>query len=158
MAQNSILVNPFMDCILAIDVGTQSLRACVIDTELSVIERQQISYAPQVKSRDRVEIDAEILWDALVQACRKLKQKNRVDAVTLSTLCPSLLPLDADGSPLHPIILHLDHTRTRAPAGSGWPARTGARDTREGTWRAGWRPWWKSCRVEGRSLSALPPG
>jgi sugar (pentulose or hexulose) kinase len=64
-----------MDCILAIDVGTQSLRACIIDSELSVLERQQVHYTPQVISRDKVEIDAEILWDALVQACRKLKLK-----------------------------------------------------------------------------------
>jgi xylulokinase len=97
-----------MDCILAIDVGTQSLRACIIDSEVSVLERQQVHYRPQVISRDRVEIDAEIIWDALVQACRKLKLKRRVSIVTFSTLCPSLIPMDADGHPLRPIILHLD--------------------------------------------------
>jgi xylulokinase len=97
-----------MNRMLAIDVGTQSLRACIIDDELSIIERQQINYAPQIKSKDRVEIDAEVLWDALIQACRQLKQKNTVQAITLSTLCPSLLPMDAEGNPLHPIILHLD--------------------------------------------------
>ncbi len=78
-----------MDCILAIDVGTQSLRACIIDSELSVLEREQVHYRPQVISRDKVEIDAEILWDALVQACGKLKLKRRVSIVTFSTLCPS---------------------------------------------------------------------
>ena len=97
-----------MDCILAIDVGTQSLRACIIDTGLSVLERQQIPYSPQVESRDRVEIDAEILWKALIQACSELKEKGRVKAIAFSTLCPSLLPMDAKGDPLHPIILHLD--------------------------------------------------
>ena len=97
-----------MERILAIDVGTQSLRACVMDAELSIIERHQVHYTPAVKSRNRVEIDAEILWDALVQACRKLKDKNTVRAITLSTLCPSLLPMNGAGKPLHPIILHLD--------------------------------------------------
>jgi sugar (pentulose or hexulose) kinase len=97
-----------MDCILAIDVGTQSLKACIIDKELSVLERQQVPYSPQIRSKDRVEIDAEILWDALLQACRKLKQKDTVNAIGFSTLCPSLLPMDAKGNPLHPIILHLD--------------------------------------------------
>jgi xylulokinase len=97
-----------MDAILAIDVGTQSLRACIMDAGLSMLERQQIHYTPQVKSRDRVEIDAEVLWNALVQACCGLKHRDRVKAITLSTLCPSLLPMDADGQPLHPIILHLD--------------------------------------------------
>ena len=97
-----------MDCILAIDVGTQSLRACIIDPDLSVLERQQVHYAPQVISRDKVEIDAEILWDALVQACSKLKFKDRVKVITFSTLCPSLLAMDVNGDPLRPIILHLD--------------------------------------------------
>ena len=97
-----------MDCILAIDVGTQSLRACVIDPELSELERQQVPYTPQVISRDKVEIDAEILWDALVQACSKLKHRDRVKVITFSTLCPSLLPMDVNGNPLRPIILHLD--------------------------------------------------
>jgi xylulokinase len=97
-----------MDCILAIDVGTQSLRACVIDSELSLLERQQVPYTPQIISRDKVEIDAEILWEALVRACSKLKLKNRISIVTFSTLCPSLIPIDADGRPLRPIILHLD--------------------------------------------------
>ena len=97
-----------MDCILAIDVGTQSVRACIVDWELSVLERQQVSYFPEVKSKGRVEIDAEVLWDALIQACRNLRRRNRVKAVTFSTLCPSLLPMDGNGDPLHPIILHLD--------------------------------------------------
>ena len=97
-----------MNRILAIDVGTQSLRACIIDTELSVIGRQQISYSPQIKSKDRVEIDAEVLWDALIQACRHLKQKHTVQAISLSTLCPSLVPMNNQGDPLHPMILHLD--------------------------------------------------
>ena len=102
-----------MDCILAIDVGTQSLRACIIDSELSVLERRQVHYRPQVISRDKVEIDAEILWDALVQACGKLKLRSRVSIVTFSTLCPSLIPMDADGRPLRPIILHLDRRSYR---------------------------------------------
>ena len=97
-----------MDCILAIDVGTQSLRASVIDSELSSLERQQVPYTPQVISRDKVEIDAEILWDALVQACSKLKHRGRVKVITFSTLCPSLLPMDVNGDPYRPIILHLD--------------------------------------------------
>jgi xylulokinase len=97
-----------MDYILAIDVGTQSLRACILDPELSVLERQQVPYSPQVISRDKVEIDAEILWDALMQACSNLKFKNRVSVITFSTLCPSLIAMDSTGRPLRPIILHLD--------------------------------------------------
>jgi sugar (pentulose or hexulose) kinase len=80
----------------------------VIDSELSLLERQQVPYSPQVISGDKVEIDAEILWDALVQACSKLKHRDRLEVITFSTLCPSLLPMDVNGNPLRPIILHLD--------------------------------------------------
>jgi sugar (pentulose or hexulose) kinase len=73
-----------------------------------VLERQQVPYTPQVISRDKVEIEAEILWDALVQACSKLKHRGRVKVITFSTLCPSLLPIDGKGNPLRPVILHLD--------------------------------------------------
>jgi sugar (pentulose or hexulose) kinase len=61
-----------VDRILAIDVGTQSLMAYVVDRNLVTLERKQISYAPQSKAKDRVEIEAEILWEALINACRQL--------------------------------------------------------------------------------------
>ena len=115
-----------MDCILAIDVGTQSLRACVIDSELSLLERQQVHYTPRVISRDKVEIDAEILWDALVQACSKLKHRDRVKVITFSTLCPSLLPMDANGCALRPIILHLDR---RSYSQAQWALRRVGEET-----------------------------
>jgi xylulokinase len=102
-----------MNYILAIDVGTQSLKACVVDCNLSILERIQIFYEPQVKSKNRVEIDAEILWKAFVGACSRLKLKKKVEAISFSTLCPSLLPMDANGHAVHPVILHLDRRSYR---------------------------------------------
>jgi sugar (pentulose or hexulose) kinase len=102
-----------MSSILAIDVGTQSLKACIVDRNLSILERAQVYYSPQAKSKNRVEIDAEILWRAFIDSCSRLKGKKQVDAISLSTLCPSLLPLDAHGDPLYPVILHLDRRSYR---------------------------------------------
>ena len=102
-----------MNSILAIDVGTQSLKACVVDRNLSILERTQIFYEPQVKSKNRVEIDAEVLWKAFINACGDLKLGKQVGAVSFSTLCPSLLPMDAKGNPLFPVILHLDRRSYR---------------------------------------------
>ncbi len=99
--------------ILAIDVGTQSLKACVVDRNLSILERTQIFYEPQVKSKNRVEIDAEVLWKAFINACGNLKFGERVGALSFSTLCPSLLPMDNEGNPLYPVILHLDRRSYR---------------------------------------------
>jgi sugar (pentulose or hexulose) kinase len=102
-----------MGNILSIDVGTQSLRACVIDQDLVVLEKERIDYRPRILSGNRVEMDAEKLWNSLRQACARLSRKSGVKAVVFSTLCPSLLPMDADGNPLHPIILHLDRRSYR---------------------------------------------
>ena len=102
-----------MNRILAVDVGTQSLRAYIIDGNLSVLESAKVSYLPQIKSKNRVEIDAEVLWEAFVKACKQLKKGKDISALSFSTLCPSLLPMDAAGDPLAPIILHLDRRSYR---------------------------------------------
>jgi xylulokinase len=99
--------------ILAIDVGTQSLRAGVVDSDLRVIEKQQVTYTPQVVSKNRVEIDPEVLWNAFIEACRQLAQRKDVEGISFSTLCPSLVPMDAEGHPLAPMILHLDRRSYR---------------------------------------------
>jgi len=102
-----------MNRILAVDAGTQSLRACVFDRDLIVLEKQQISYDPQVKAKNWVEIEAEVLWNAFIKACSQLKGARKVEAISFSTLCPSLVPMDADGNPLAPMILHLDRRSYR---------------------------------------------
>ncbi|MFQ5843345.1 MAG: FGGY-family carbohydrate kinase, partial [Thermodesulfobacteriota bacterium] len=102
-----------MNRILAIDVGTQSLRACVFDRDFTALEKKQISYAPQVKGKNWVEIDAEVLWNAFIKACTRLRAAKEVEGISFSTLCPSLVPMDADGKSLGPMILHLDRRSYR---------------------------------------------
>jgi sugar (pentulose or hexulose) kinase len=99
--------------ILAIDAGTQSLRACILDRDLTTLERGQASYTPQVKAKTWVEINAEVLWDAFMKACGQLRGTKEVEGISFSTLCPSLVPMDADGNPLAPMILHLDRRSYR---------------------------------------------
>ncbi len=102
-----------MKYILALDIGTQSLRACIVDANLKILEYYKVPYSFQTKSKNRVEIDAEILWKAFIQASSRLKARRQVMGISLSTLCPSLLALDADGNPLSPVILHLDRRSHR---------------------------------------------
>jgi sugar (pentulose or hexulose) kinase len=102
-----------MDRILAVDIGTQSLKACIVDHNLETLERQQVYYNPQVKRKTWVEIDAEVFWKAFVEACHQLRMAKEVKAICLSTLCPSLLPMDSNGDPLRPMILHMDRRSYR---------------------------------------------
>ena len=97
-----------MDAILAIDIGTQSLKAGIVDVQLNILERRQVPLSIQVSNGHYAEMDGEEIWTALVAACSGLLQRDRVRAVVFSTLCPSLVPLDGSGHPLHPVILHLD--------------------------------------------------
>ena len=102
-----------MNKILAVDVGTQSLRAGVVDRDLRVLEKQQVGYTPEVVAKNRVEIDAEVLWNAFVEACGRLAHAKDVEGLSFSTLCPSLVAMDGQGRPLSPMILHLDRRSLR---------------------------------------------
>jgi sugar (pentulose or hexulose) kinase len=104
-----------MSLALAVDVGTQSLKICVVDRQYAILETARVAYAPQVKSKTQVEIDAEDLWRAFVQALGRLQRAREATVIGFSTLCPSLLPMDATGTPLAPVILHLDR-RSHAQA------------------------------------------
>ena len=105
--------NQSLNRILAVDVGTQSLRVGVVDRDFRVLEKQQVGYTPQVISKNRVEIDPEILWNAFVEACRQLVHGKDVQGISFSTLCPSLVSMDAEGRSLAPMILHLDRRSYR---------------------------------------------
>ena len=102
--------------ILAIDIGTQSLKASVIDESFSTIERRKVPYNPVSHSGNCVEIDVNILWRAFLSACENIKSRD-IDGITFSTLCPSLLLMDDNGEPLSPVILHLDR---RSQKQSDW--------------------------------------
>ncbi|RZW14245.1 MAG: hypothetical protein EX260_10860, partial [Desulfobulbaceae bacterium] len=107
--------------ILAVDIGTQSLRAGILDGQLNLLERQQVPLTVRVSRGIHAEMDGEEIWSALVAACRRLDLRDRIGAVVLSTLCPSLLPLDGSGHPLHPVILHLDR---RSEEEARWALQT----------------------------------
>ncbi len=97
-----------MQTILAVDIGTQSIKAGILDEQFRILERRQVGLKIRVSKATHVEMDGEEIWAALKTVCRGLNMKDRVQGVVFSTLCPSLIPLDGNGNPLHPVILHLD--------------------------------------------------
>jgi len=115
-----------MDAILAVDIGTQSVKVGIIDEQLNILERQQVPLTIQVSKGHHAEMDGEEIWTALVSACSGLNQRARVRALVFSTLCPSLVPLDGSGNPLHPVILHLDR---RSGHEAQWALATIGQDT-----------------------------
>lgn len=55
--------------VLAVDIGTQSLKASIIDQNLETIERFKVSYQPETYAKNCVEINIDILWNAFIKAC-----------------------------------------------------------------------------------------
>lgn len=115
-----------MEAILAVDIGTQSLKAGILDRQLTLLERQQVPLTIRVSKGHHAEMDGKEIWSALVSACSGLKHRDRVGAMVLSTLCPSLIPLDEEGEPLHQVILHLDR---RSSAEARWALETVGEET-----------------------------
>jgi sugar (pentulose or hexulose) kinase len=106
------------DHLLAIDVGTQSVRALVFDPAGTLVARAKVPIEPYVAPRPGwAENDPELYWDAMGGACRALLTDPavRVDAIAglaLTTQRGTVVVVDRDGRPLRPAIVWLDQRRT----------------------------------------------
>jgi xylulokinase len=105
-----------MKKIMAVDIGTQSLKTSIYNDSLECLERHKVPYNPNTFSDNRVEMDAEIYWHAFASCCKQVTNKD-ISGVVFSTLCPSLLLMDSEGEALTPVILHLDR---RSKEESAW--------------------------------------
>jgi sugar (pentulose or hexulose) kinase len=106
------------DHVLAIDCGTQSLRALVVDPRGEIVAKVRIPFEPYVSAHPGwAEQDPEVWWRALGEACRRVLADPAVPhgaiaGVALTTQRASVVVVDADGRPLRPAITWLDQRRT----------------------------------------------
>jgi sugar (pentulose or hexulose) kinase len=106
------------DNVLAIDVGTQSVRALVFDPAGTLVARAKVPIEPYVSPRPGwAENDPELYWGAAGEACRAVVADPavRVDAIAglaLTTQRGTVVLVDAAGAPLRPAIVWLDQRRT----------------------------------------------
>ena len=103
--------------LLAIDNGTQSVRALLFDLQGNLVDKAQVmidSYrSPQP---GWVENDPEAFWQALCQACQQLwattsVPKSAVAGVVITTQRGTTIALDQHGQPLRPAMIWLDQRR-----------------------------------------------
>lgn len=114
--------------VLAIDQGTQSVRALLFDAEGNLAGRgHQPIEAYFSRHPGWAEQHPEYFWDNLRQACRMLWQNtnatpDQVMGVTLTTQRGTVVTLDDQGRPLRPAILWLDqrHADTDEPIPAPW--------------------------------------
>ncbi len=116
------------DLLLAIDHGTQSVRALLFDLRGALLAKTRVPIEPYVSPAPGLaEQDPEVFWNAVCQACQELWQvpgvrKEAVAGVALTTQRSTLINVDAHGRPLRPAIVWLDQRRTSGlkPVGGWW--------------------------------------
>lgn len=116
------------DLLLAIDNGTQSLKALVFDLQGHLLAGSHVTFTPYFSSRPGwAEQDPEVFWRSLCQACQKLWQEHGVDrsrvaGVSITTQRGTVVNVDSEGKPLRPAMLWLDQRKTYGlpPLGGIW--------------------------------------
>jgi sugar (pentulose or hexulose) kinase len=105
------------DHVLAIDVGTQSVRALVVGPDGTIHAATRIPIVPYTSPHPGwAEQDPEVHWSAIGEACRRVLGDPAVDpgalaGVTLTTQRGSVVVADAAGRPLRPALIWLDDRR-----------------------------------------------
>lgn len=128
------------ELILALDSGTQSVRALLFDLDGRLLDKEQVSLVPYHSPRPGwAEQEPDYYWEKLCEACRALssrlgERRKRLAAVALTTQRSTVVCLDARGEPLRPAIVWLDQRRTEGirPVGGLWGlgfAASGMRET-----------------------------
>ncbi len=105
--------------VIAIDVGTQSIRAALVNMEGDFIhiERREINSYFSIKP-GYAEQDVNYLWETLGEVTSKLMKKTTVPIVEIkgvSLTCQrgTVVNLDKNGEPLRPAIIWLDQRKAK---------------------------------------------
>jgi sugar (pentulose or hexulose) kinase len=126
--------------LLAIDHGTQSVRALIFDLQGNLLAKSQVKIDSYSQPKPGiVEQDPEVFWQAVCQACQQLWQvpgvdKESIAGVALTTQRSTVINLDKNGQPLRPAIVWMDQRRTAGvkPVSGLWGlafALSGMRET-----------------------------
>lgn len=116
------------DLILAIDNGTQSIRALLFDLQGNLVAKSQVQLDAYFSAQPGwAEHDVEEYWQALCYACQGLwtqsgVRREAVKGVAVTTQRATMINLDKQGKPLRPAIVWLDQRRTDdvPPIGRLW--------------------------------------
>ena len=108
------------DIILGIDIGTASTKAIAFDATGAEVASASRPYGLLTPQPGWVEQDADEVWRALLDALREVHQRaagHRIVALALTAQAGSIIPTDAAGDPVHPMITCLDRRTDELVAG-----------------------------------------
>ncbi|MCC2638054.1 MAG: carbohydrate kinase [Moraxellaceae bacterium] len=118
------------DTLLALDNGTQSVRALLFDRDGNLLMRSQVKFSPVYHAAQPgyAEQSADYYWECLVEAVRGLwaqgARPGDIIGVTLTTQRGTVVPVDREGTALRPAITWLDQREARKvpPLALHWQA------------------------------------
>jgi len=119
---------PSKDYMLAIDCGTQSVRAILFDLRGNLTCKVRVPIEPYFSEKPGwAEQHPGYFWENLCAACQQLWRdapvsKDAVGCVALTTQRATMVNVDERGEPLRPAIVWLDQRRTEGlpPVGGLW--------------------------------------
>ena len=99
--------------ILAIDIGTSAIKASLVDERGRIVDSASKGYATVTNRQGRAEQDPLVWFDRAVETTKELFARNGAmrDGVAVIGVCGhmlGLLPVEADGAPLRPSLIHAD--------------------------------------------------
>lgn len=113
--------------VIAIDLGTQSVRALAFDARGTLLDKAQIHYPEPWTSPEPglAEQDPEAYWRWLGEACQALWAQGNVRpdqacGVAMTFQRGTFVCLDADDEPVRPAVLWLDQRRAPYPRPPAW--------------------------------------
>ena len=118
-------MNKDKDYLLAIDNGTQSVRALVFDLDGQLIAKSKVEIEPYFSDQPGwAEQHVEYFWENVCAACQALWPqlpfpRTAIRAVALTTQRATVVNLDSEGKPLRPAILWLDQREEKNLPGMG---------------------------------------
>ncbi len=124
---------PARDHLLAVDLGTQSVRALLFDLAGELVAGARVELEPYVSPRPGwAEHDPEYYWRNLAEACQRLWASSPVPAsavagAALTTQRGTVVACDETGRALRPAIVWLDQRRAEGLPALGGAAGLGLR-------------------------------
>ena len=99
--------------LMAIDLGTSTLKVAIFDTEGKIVAANSIEYPLSYPGKDLIENDVEKYWEAIVGLVKKTfkdlaDSPSKILAISLSSQAETIVPVGNDIRPLRPAIVWLD--------------------------------------------------
>jgi xylulokinase len=95
--------------ILAVDVGTTSMKLAVYSEEMQLLHQVQKGYPINNYGGGKADIEAEKWWNTFLEVCKSIPEpREPIDLISFSGTTPGLTAMDQDGRALLPAILFMD--------------------------------------------------